>query len=151
MLPFEEKISNEIKDAMRARDQVRLDCLRAMKSALKYKFVEKSQQDLTEDEAYAVFNTLIKQRRDAAEQFAQFGKTKEADKERREIEVIKAYLPQQLSEEELKKFIQESISASGATSQRDLGKVMKELKAKVAGKADMKVVTELVKQSLPAA
>ncbi len=150
MLALENQISEAIKDAMRARDQVRLDCLRAMKSALKYKFVEKEQQELTEDEAFQVFQSLIKQRRDSASQFKEHGRTEAADKEEREIEVISSFLPKPFNDDELDALIKTAISSVGATSIKDLGKVMKDLKPKVVGRADGKKVTERVQKLLPA-
>ncbi len=147
-LPFEDRLGEEIKNAMRAKDQVRLDCLRAMKSALKYKFVEKEQKELTEEEAFQVFQSLIKQRKDSAEQFKSGGREEAAQKELKEIEIISAYLPAALSEQELKAMIQDAIKVSQSSSVKDLGKVMKELKPKITGRADAKFVTDLVRQSL---
>lgn len=151
MIAFEQRISEQMKDALRAKDQVTLDTLRAMKSALKYKHAEKNQADVSEEDAIAVFNTMIKQRKESVEQYTKFGKSDQASKELKEIDVIMSYLPQQLSEAELKGLVTEAVKSSGALSQKDLGKVMKDLKGKLAGRADMKVVTELVKASLPSA
>jgi uncharacterized protein YqeY len=148
MIAFEQRLSDEMKDALRAKDQVRLDCLRAMKSALKYKHAEKNQADVTEDEAIQIFQTMIKQRKDSIEQFEKFGRADQAASEKREIEVITTYLPQQLSEAELKAMVQSAVSSSGAKAASDLGKVMKELKPKIVGRADAKLVTDLVRQAL---
>lgn len=148
MLPFETRIGDEIKDAMRAKDQVRLDVLRAMKSALKYKFVEKEQKDLTEEEALQVFQSLIKQRKDAADQATQFNRPEMAAKELREIDVISSFMPKAFSEEELKALITQTISSTGSAGIKDLGKVMKDLKSKIVGRADAKWVTDLVRQQL---
>ena len=150
MLPLESKLVEDMKEAMKARDQVRLDVVRAIKSALKYKFVEKEQKDLTEEEAFQVLGTLMKQRKEAAESFQTAGRTDLAQKEQREVEIITAYLPKQLSADEIKVLIQDAIKASGSTSIKDLGKVMKELKPKISGKADNKLVTDLIKSQLPA-
>jgi uncharacterized protein YqeY len=150
MLPFEAQIGEAMKDAMRAKDQVRLDVLRGMKSALKYKHVEKEQKDLTDEEAFQVFQSMIKQRRDAAEQFRQFNRPESAQKEEREIEVITSFLPKPFSEEELSALIRSAIQASGALSVKDLGKVMKELKPKIVGRADSKKVTEAIQKLLTA-
>src|SRR5689334_10667570 len=114
MIAFEEQITTQLKDALRAKDQVKLDVLRAMKSALKYKSVEKSQADITEEEAVAVFQTMIKQRKDSVEQFTKFDRADQAAKESREIEIIAAFLPQQLSESELNTLIADAIKTSGA-------------------------------------
>lgn len=150
MLPFETQIGEAMKEAMRARDQVRLDVLRGMKSALKYKHVEKEQQDLTEDEAFQVFQSMIKQRRDSAQQFREFNRPESAEKEEREIEVISSFLPKPFSETELTGLIQAAIQTTGASSPKDLGKVMKELKPKIVGRADAKKVTETIQKLLTA-
>ena len=148
MIAFEQRLSDEMKDALRSKDQVKLDCLRAMKSALKYKHAEKNQADVTEEEAIQIFQTLIKQRKDSIEQFEKFGRAEDAAKEKREIEVITSYLPQQLSESEIKNMISSAISSSGAKTAADLGKVMKELKPKIVGRADAKMVTDLIRAAL---
>jgi len=148
MIAFEERIVTDLKDAMRSKDQVKLDCLRAMKSALKYKDVEKNQGGVTEEEAIAIFQTMIKQRRDSVEQFEKFGRTDQASKEKREIEVIQSFLPQQLSEGEILALIQEAKKSTGAVGPQDMGKIMKELKPKISGRADGKIVSELVKKAL---
>lgn len=150
MIAFEQKLADGIKDAMRAKDQTRLDCLRAMKSALKYKDVEKEQAGVSEEEAIQIFQSMIKQRKDSADQFEKFGRADDAAKEKKEIEIIMSFLPQQLSESEVKTLIQEAIKTSGAKAPGDMGKVMKELKPKITGRADAKVVSDLVKQSLSA-
>lgn len=149
MLPFEDRISSELKDAMRSKDQIKMDCLRAMKSALKYKAVEKSADTISEEEAFQVFQSMMKQRKDAIEQFEKFGRSDQAAKEKRELDVISSFLPKALSEAEISGLIQEAIKASGASSARDMGKVMKELKPKITGRADSKLVSDLVKAALP--
>lgn len=148
MIAFEQKLADQMKDAMRLKDQVRLDCLRAMKSALKYKDVEKEQAGVTEEEAIQVFQSMIKQRRDSADQYEKFGRADDAAKERREIEVIMSFLPSQLSETEVRGLISEAVATVGAKTPGDMGKVMKELKPKITGRADAKLVSEWVKQSL---
>ncbi len=148
MKELEQKISDQIKDAMRAKDQLRLDTLRAMKSALKYKFVEKSQQELSLAECYGVFQTLIKQRRESIEQFEKAKMTEMAEKERLEMEVIQSFLPQPLSKQELESLIQESIQKTGAKEMKDMGLVMKDLSAQTAGRADGKTLSEMVRLHL---
>ena len=149
MLPFEAQITEDMKVAMKAKDQIRLDCLRAIKSALKYKFVEKEQKDLTEDEGFQVLQTLIKQRKESAESFKSGGREDLATKELREAEIIEAFLPKALSEQELRALIQEAIQTTQSQSVKDLGKVMKELKPKIAGRADNKLVTDLIQLRYP--
>lgn len=148
MIAFEQKLAEQMKDAMRSKDQVRLDCLRAMKSALKYKDVEKEQAGVSEEEAIQIFQSMIKQRKDSADQYEKFGRPEDAAKERHEIAVITSFLPAQLSEAEVKALVLEAIQSSGAKGPGDMGKVMKDLKPKITGRADGKLVSELVKQSL---
>jgi len=150
MIAFSERISAELKEAVRAKDQVKMDVLRAMKSALTYKEVEKKQAGVSEEEAIAVFNTMIKQRKESIEQYEKFGRPEAAEKEKYELAVIQSFLPQQLTQDQLKALIAEAISSSGAKTPQDLGRVMKELKPKVSGRADGKEVTELVKAALSA-
>ena len=148
MLPFEDRINEELKEAMRAKNQVKLDTLRAMKSALKYKFVEKKQEPLSEGEALQVLQTLIKQRKDSIDQFEANGRGDAAVKEREEIAVIQSFLPQALSETELKAMVDEAVKRLGASSPKDMGLVMKDLTPKTTGRADGKVLSDLVKQRL---
>lgn len=149
-IAFEAELTEAIKDAMRAKDQVKLDCLRAMKSALKYKHVEKSQADVTTEEAIAVFQSLIKQRKEAFEQFDKAGRADQAAKEQREISIISEFLPKALSDDEVNALIKKAIEVSGAKGPQDMGKVMKELKSQILGRADAKVVSDRVKAALSA-
>jgi len=148
MLPFEDKLSDAIKDAMRAKDQLRLDTLRAMKSALKYKQVDKKQEEVTEGEALQVFQTLIKQRKDSIEQFEANGRAELAVKEKAEMAIIQSFLPQAFTEAELKAMVDETVKRLGVNSPKDMGLVMKDLTPKTTGRADGKVLSELVKQRL---
>jgi uncharacterized protein YqeY len=147
-LPFEDRITSEMKVAMKAKESVKLNCLRAIKSALKYKEVEKKQEAVTDEEAIQVLTTMVKQRKESIEQFEKFDRQEQADKEKQEIEVIQAFLPEQLSEDEVKKLVADAVASTGAQGPKEMGKVMKELKPKVAGKADNKLVADLVRQSL---
>jgi len=148
MLPFEDKLSDSIKEAMRARDQLRLDTLRSMKSALKYKQVDKKQEPVTEGEALQVFQTLIKQRKESIEQFEANGRAELAVKEKAELVIIQSFLPQAFTDEELKAMVDETVKRLGAAGPKDMGVVMKDLTPKTTGRADGKVLSELVKQRL---
>lgn len=148
MIPFEKEIMGALTEAMKAKDQVRLDVLRGMKSALQYKLIEKEQQPITEQEAFAVFESMIKKRQEAATQYEQFNRLDRANKEKREIEIIRSFLPAQLSEVEIIRLIQETIQMTQASSPKDMGKVMKELKPKITGRADAKQVANLVQKTL---
>jgi uncharacterized protein YqeY len=145
---IQEKIQGQIADAMRSKDQLRLDVLRMMKSAVKLKEVEKMKA-LEENEVIAVLNTLVKQRRDSIEQFRKGGREELARKEEAEIKIIEEYLPAAASEEDIRQAVAEAIKETGAASMKDMGKVMKTTLARLAGKsADGARVSQMVKEKL---
>ena len=145
---IQDKIQGQMTDAMRAKDQLRLDVLRMMKSAVKLKEVEKMKA-LEENEVLAVLNTLVKQRKDSIEQFRKGGREELAQKEEAEIKVIEEYLPAAASEEDIQRAVAEAIQETGAASMKDMGKVMKATLARLAGKsADGGRVSQLVKEKL---
>ena len=147
---IQEKIQGQIADAMRSKDQVRLDVLRMMKSAVKLKEVEKMKA-LEENEVIAVLNTLVKQRKDSVEQFRRGGRQELADKEEAEIKIIEEYLPAAASEQEIQQAIAQAMEETGAASIKDMGKVMKATLARLSGKsADGARVSQLVKDKLSA-
>lgn len=148
MSSIEQTIRDQLKEAMRAKDQVLADTLRAMKSALKYKMVEKNQQPLTEAEIFSVFQTLVKQRREAMEQYQKAGALEQADKEKRELEIISSFLPQPLTQAELEQMVAQTIKELGAKEPKDMGRVMKELSPKTVGRADGKTLSEIVRKQL---
>jgi uncharacterized protein YqeY len=133
---------------MRSKDALRLSVLRMMKSAVKNKEIEKMRA-LEEGEVTSVLNTLIKQRKDSAEQFRKGGRQELADKEEAEIKVIEEYLPAAATEDEMRRAIEEAIQETGAASIKDMGRVMKATMARLAGKtADGGRVSQLVKEKL---
>jgi len=133
---------------MKNKDQLRLSVLRMMKSAIKNKEIEKM-KPLDEAEAIAVLNTLVKQRKDSAEQFRAGGREEMALKEEAEIRIIGEYLPAAASEDDIRKAVGEAIQETGATSIKDMGKVMKATMARLAGKtAEGARVSQLVKEKL---
>jgi uncharacterized protein YqeY len=143
-----EKIQSHLADAMRSKDQLRLSVLRMMKTAVKNKEVEKM-KPLDEGEAMAVLNTLVKQRKDSAEQFRTGGREEMATKEEAEIKIIEEYLPAAASEDDIRTAIGEAIQETGASSMKDMGRVMKATMARLAGKtADGGRVSQLVKEKL---
>jgi uncharacterized protein YqeY len=145
---LQEKIQSHMAEAMRGKDQLRLSVLRMMKTAIKNKEVEKMKV-LDEGEAIAVLNTLVKQRKDSAEQFRAGGREEMAQKEEAEIKVIEEYLPAAASEEEIRRAIGEAVQETGATSIKDMGKVMKAAMSRLVGKtADGSRVSQLVKEKL---
>ena len=148
-MTLRERLDADLKEAMRAKDQLRLDVVRAVKSAVKYREVEGDKAVVLDEPAILqVVGTEIKKRRDAAEQFRGAGREELAKKEEAELVILQGYLPAQLSPEELARKVDEAIARSGAKGPKDMGAVMKALMPEVQGKADGKAVSELVKQKL---
>lgn len=143
-----DEVSRAIGEAMKAREHVRLDALRMLKSALVNREVERGRA-LDESESQQVVSSLIKQRRDSIEQFRAAGRHELADKEAAEIVFLQAYVPASADPADIEKAVAEAIAESGAASAKDLGKVMKLAMAKLAGKSvDGKAVNELAKKKL---
>ena len=133
---------------MRSKEQLKLGVLRMMKTAVKNKEIEKM-KPLEEAEVLAVFNSLVKQRKDSIEQFRKGGREELAQKEEQEIKVIELYLPASASDDDILQAVQEAIAETGATSMKDMGKVMKATQARLAGKTvDGAKVSQLVKSKL---
>jgi uncharacterized protein len=143
-----EKISGDMTAAMRSKDQARLMPLRMAKAALMNREVEKGRA-LDEAEAQQVVASLIKQRRDSVEQFTTGGRPELAAREAAEIAVLEAYLPPPLDPAEIERAVDEAVQETGATAAKDMGRVMKAVMPKLAGRgADGKVVNELVRRRL---
>jgi uncharacterized protein YqeY len=143
-----ERLQTEMVAAMKAKDEARLGTLRMMKTALKKHEVD-SMKPLDEPTEMQILSMLIKQRREAADMFRKGGREELATKEESELAMIETYLPAAPSEEELDRAVSEAITESGATSAKDMGKVMKTAQAKLAGKRiDGKVLSERVKSRL---
>jgi uncharacterized protein len=143
-----ERLQTEMVTAMKAKDEARLGTLRMMKTALKKHEVD-SMKPLDEPTEMQILSMLIKQRREAADMFRKGGREELATKEESELAMIETYLPAAPSEEELDRAVSEAIAESGATSPKDMGKVMKAAQAKLAGKRiDGKVLSERVKSRL---
>jgi hypothetical protein len=144
------QISDDMKSAMKAGDKDRLKVVRLMRAAIKQ--VEIDQRSELDDAAVlTVLDKMVKQRRDSVSQFTDGGRQDLADIEIAEIGVLEAYLPEQLAESELDEIIEQAIRDSGAESIRDMGKVMGQVKARAAGRADMGAVGAKVKKRLGAA
>ena len=144
------RIEAEMKEAMRAKDMIRLNALRMLKSAIGYYLLEKGGKDqpATDADVIAVVQKQIKQRRDSIESYEKGGRTDLAEKEKQELAVLGAYLPKQMSEEELLVLVKAAISEVGATSKAQMGAVIKAVMPKVAGRAEGRVVSQLVQQNL---
>ena len=148
-MSLKEKIKDDIKQAMRDKNESRLGTLRMLSAAIQRREVDERIQ-LDDAQVIAVIEKLVKQGRESIEQYVKGGRPELADKESAEIAIFQAYLPQQLSEAEVDKLIAEAVAASGATSAKDMGKVMGLLKPKLAGRADMSKVGAKVKTKLGA-
>lgn len=142
-----ETIDADIIQALKAGAKDKLSTLRMLSAALKNKQIDKRRQ-LTEEEVAETVRTLIKQRKDSIEQFGKGGRQDLVEKETAEVAVLEVYLPQQLSREEIEPLVREAVAQTGAQGARDMGKVMKALLPLVGGRADGKLVSELVKQAL---
>jgi hypothetical protein len=145
---LEEKILNDYKEAMKARDSLRSSVLSFLRADMMNVAVSKKKNALEDPEVVVVIKKQIKQRQDSIEQFTKGNRPEMADKEKKELDILKAYLPPELSADEIKKVIEEVAAATGAQGMKDMGKVMKEVSAKVAGKADGKLVSDLVRERL---
>jgi uncharacterized protein len=141
------RIEQELKTAMRAREQERTDALRLTLASLRS--AEKEvQRPLKEDEELHVLQRERKRRAEAAEAFRGGGREEQAAKEERELEIIQEFMPEPVDEDELERIIDDAIAETGATSLRDLGRVMADVMPQVAGRADGSVVSQLVREKL---
>jgi uncharacterized protein YqeY len=147
-MSLREQIISDLTASMKAQDAPRTSTLRMVKAAVMNREIEKGGQ-LDDEEMSKLLRSLVKQRRDSVEQYEKGGRQELADKEKTEIEVIEAYLPQAATQEEIEQAIIAALAETGATSIKEMGKVMKAAQAALAGKnADGRVVSELVKSKL---
>lgn len=146
-MSLQEQISAALKDAMRARDEVKMATLRLVLTAIKKR--EKEARSLLEDqEVISVITTQIKQRRESIEQYRQAGREDLAQTEESELQILQGYMPEQVSAEEISNTLDEIIAEVGAASMKDMGKVMKAAMAKLAGKAEGGAINAMVKEKL---
>jgi hypothetical protein len=143
------RINEDMKAAMKARESERLGAIRLLLAAVKQKEVDE-RKELDDAAVLAVIDKMLKQRRDSIAQFEQAGRTDLADKEKFEVSVLQAYMPQALSDAALEAAVAEAVAVSGAQGPQDMGKVMGLLKPRLAGRADMGRVSALVKARLSA-
>jgi uncharacterized protein YqeY len=149
-MSLNDRITHDIADAMKARDQTRLSALRLAKAALMNAAVSKG-RDLEDGEAAQVLGSLLKQRRDSIEQFAAAGRTDLVEKERADMAVLEAYAPPAVSADDLSNAVDAAIAEAGATGPKDVGRVMKAVMGRLAGRTvDGKAVNELVRRKLSA-
>lgn len=143
-----EQIRNEMTEAMKAKDAERLSTLRMLHSAMKYQQIEAG-HELSDEEAMTVIRKAVKQRQDSIEQYEKANRPELAAKEQSEMKLLSAYLPPELSDEELEAGLREIVTATGAQSKKDLGKVMKEATARFKGRVDGRKIQEVVGRLLP--
>lgn len=141
------RIQDDVKNAMRARERDQLAALRLITASIKQREVDE-RIELDDDQILAVLDKMVKQRRESLEQYEKAGREDLAKKEHFELKLIQTYLPEPLGEEELSALIQAAIAGLGASSIRDMGQVMNVLRSQVQGRADMKAVSQTVKQKL---
>ena len=147
-MPLIEQIQKDLTQAMMAKDELRLSVLRMVKSALKYKEVEKVRA-LEDAEAIQVLQTMLKQRRESVEQFGKGGRQDLVDKETKEIAILEAYLPAAASDSDMSDAIEAAIKETGANSPKSMGAVIKAAKARLEGKTvDGKILSDRVKERL---
>jgi hypothetical protein len=146
-MSLEERLVEEMKQAMKSNDKVRLSTIRMIRSALKNKEIE-LRKKLEDEDIVKVIQVMVRKGEESVEQFQAGGRMDLVEKEKSEIEILKSFLPQLLSQEEILKIIDQSIQETQASSPKDIGKVMKSVIPKIGGKADGKLINQLVKERL---
>jgi uncharacterized protein YqeY len=141
-----DRLQEDTKQAMISRDELKLSTLRFLLADMKNYKIEK-QRDLTDEDVVSLIERQVKRHRESIEGFEKGGRVELADKERKELEILQSYLPEQLSNEEIKKAVEGAIASTGASSLQDMGKVMGAL-APLRGKADFSLISQLVKEKL---
>jgi uncharacterized protein len=148
MSKLTEQVRADLTESMKARTAERTSTLRMLQSAIKYEQIEAG-HELSDEEALVIIRKAVKQRLDSIDQYTKGNRPELAEKERSEMELLKAYLPPELSEEELESGVREIIAATGAASKKDIGKVMKEATARYKGRAEGKKIQEIASRLLP--
>ncbi|OGH21602.1 MAG: aspartyl-tRNA amidotransferase [Candidatus Levybacteria bacterium RIFCSPHIGHO2_01_FULL_41_15] len=143
-------LQEELRQSMLARDELKTSVLRMLLSAINYSEIEKggAGYEATDEDVLSVIQKEVKQRRDSIEEFKKGGRQELVDKETKELEILQTYLPEQMSEDEIRKSVEETISQTGAKSIRDMGRVMGALMPKLKGKADASLVSKIVRENL---
>ena len=150
---LEQRLAEDMKQAMRAKDSGRLTVIRMLRSKLQEKLVELRgkhgrDHELTDEQALEVIGGYAKQRRDSIEAYRQGGRDDLADKEQAELDLVSGYLPEQLSEDELRELVAAAIAETGASSPKDMGKVMQAVMPKTKGRADGKRISAIARELL---
>lgn len=147
---LKDQIIQDLKNAMLAKDEVKLSVVRMLKSAIQYYEINKggAGYEATDEDVIDVVGKEIKKRKEAIELYEKGNRQELADKEKSEIDILQVYLPEQLSEDEIRKLVDDAVSQSGATTIQEMGKVMGILMPQVKGKADTSMVSNLVREKL---
>lgn len=147
---LKQQLKDQLKESMLAKDELKTSVIRFILSGITYYEIQKggAGYEATDEDVMAVINKEIKQRKDSIESYTKAGRQDLVDKEDAELKILETYLPEQMSEEEVKKYVDEAVATSGATIPQDMGKVMAILMPKVKGKADGSLVSRLVKEAL---
>jgi uncharacterized protein YqeY len=147
---LEDKIASDYKESMKARDELRTQTISFLRSELKYYAIDKKAEKLEDADVLVVIKKLIKQRQDSIAQFEKGARMDLAEKEKKELQILKSYMPQEMSVQEITKIVDEVIAAIGAATPKDMGRVMKEVASRTKGCADNKLVSDTVRQKLEA-
>jgi uncharacterized protein YqeY len=147
-MSLREKIVHDMKEAMRAKDSLKLNAIRMLQSAFKNREIELRPEPMSDDECIAVIKKLAKQRKESIEQFQAAGRQDLVENEASELKLLEAYLPAQMSREQIEALVAQVMAETGASSIKDMGTVMKAVQAKSGGTADNKIVSEVVKAKL---
>lgn len=142
-----DRLTEEMKGAMKARDDIRLSVIRLIRSSVKNREIE-SRHELADGEIIEVISTLVKQRRESIRMFGEAGRADLVEKEEKELAVLLTFLPQQLTREEVESLVAKVVADCGAQGPKDMGKVMKAIMPHVAGRADGSLVSTVVKEKL---
>ncbi|MCK5215935.1 MAG: GatB/YqeY domain-containing protein [Candidatus Omnitrophica bacterium] len=143
-----EQINQEYIQAMKNRDSLRVSTLSFLRAQIKNVMIDRKSEKIEDADVIQVIKKQAKQRQDSIEQYEKGGRPELAAKEKQELDILKEYLPEEMSADQLRPFVDEAVKEAGATSMKDMGRVMKALMSRVAGKADNKMISRLVKQAL---
>jgi len=147
-MSLKDQIYTDLTEAMKAKDELKTSALRMLKAEIMKYEVSGADKESTDEVVTGIIQKQVKQRKDSEQQFRDGDRTEMAEKEAKEAEILMAYLPEQMSEDEVRKIVEEGIAQSGASSKADMGKVMGAIMPKLKGKADGKLVNQIVMQLL---
>lgn len=143
-----DKINSDLVESMKAKDSLRTETLRMVKSALNYLKIEKKKETVDDEDVLGIISKQVKQHKESIESFGKGGRAELADKEKKELVILESYMPKQISSEEINRIIKETIKEVGAAGRKDFGKVMKAVSSKFKNQADGKLVSQIVGEEL---